>query len=87
MAVVIRLSRHGMKKKPIYRVVAADKERPRDGKYLEVLGIFNPKDTKNIAKLDMERLQYWVSKGAIPSHTVLQILKRTEKETKSSSAA
>lgn len=76
MAVVIRLSRHGMKKKPFYRVVAADKERPRDGKYLEVLGTFNPKDSKNGAALNQERLQFWLSKGARPSQTVSQILKR-----------
>ncbi len=76
MAVVIRLSRHGMKKKPLYRVVAADKDFPRDGRYLEVLGTFDPKNTVGKAELNMERINYWVAKGAKPTANVSQIIKR-----------
>lgn len=79
MSVVIRLSRHGMKKRPFYRVVAADRDFPRDGRYLEVLGTFDPKVTSGLASLNMDRIQYWVSKGAKPSMTVSQILKRNLK--------
>ena len=74
MAVVIRFSRHGSKGKPIYRVVAADKQYPRDGRYLEILGSYNPASKKS--QLDKEKVQGWLSKGAKPSATVKGLLKR-----------
>lgn len=78
MSVVIRLSRHGTKSKPFYRVVAAHKEFPRDGRFLEVLGTYNPKDPTSKGKVNGERVSYWISKGAKPSRTVSQILKRSQ---------
>jgi len=72
MAVVIRFSRHGAKKKPVYRVVAADKQFPRDGRFLEVLGTYNP--TKKDCKLNAERVKYWISAGARPSASVQKII-------------
>lgn len=77
MAVVIRLSRHGMKKKPHYRVVAADKDFKRDGRYLEVLGTYNPRDPANVGSLNMERVQYWISKGAVASERVGSLIKKS----------
>jgi len=72
MAVVIRFARRGAKKNPFYRIVAADKECPRDGRYLEVLGTYNPKD--KTLKVDSDRVKYWHSKGAKTSDTVGQLL-------------
>ena len=80
MSVVIRLSRHGTKSKPFYRVVAAHKEFPRDGRFLEVLGTYNPKDPSSKGKVNGERINFWISKGAKPSRTVAQILKRAASE-------
>ncbi len=77
MAVVIRLTRHGMKKKPIYRVVAADKDFKRDGRYLEILGTYNPKDAANTAALNLERVNYWISKGAQASDRVSDLIKKS----------
>ncbi|EKD50286.1 MAG: 30S ribosomal protein S16 [uncultured bacterium] len=72
MAVVIRFARRGAKGSPFYRIVAADKEFPRDGRYLEVLGHYHPK-TKEI-KLDNERVKYWIDNGAQSSKTIGQLL-------------
>ncbi len=80
MAVVIRMTRHGMKKKPFYRVVAADKDFPRDGRYLEVLGTYDPRISGGKADLNAERIEYWVSKGARPSVSVSHLMKRTFKK-------
>lgn len=74
MAVVIRLSRHGKKDHPFYRVVAADKRYPRDGRYLEILGTFNPK-TKEV-KLNQDKVQGWIAKGALATATVRQLISR-----------
>lgn len=74
MAVVIRFARYGAKGKPFYRIVAADKQFPRDGRYLETLGTYNPKDKSNNIKKD--RVEYWMSKGAKPSETVHRLMKR-----------
>lgn len=79
MAVVIRMSRHGGKKKPFYRIVAADKDFPRDGRYLEILGTYNPKSPGRKGVLKKERIDYWVSKGAKASNAVAQIIKRSAK--------
>jgi len=67
MAIKIRLARGGSKKRPFYRIVAADSRMPRDGRYIEKLGTYNPllpKDSEERVKMDMERVQYWLGQGA-----------------------
>ena len=76
MAVKIRLARHGAKKRPFYRIVAADSESPRDGRFLEKLGTYNPLQEPAKVDLDTDRIKYWIGQGAIPSDTVRSILKR-----------
>ena len=76
MAVKIRLSRKGTKKRPFYRIVAADVEAPRDGKYIENLGTFNPMVEPNAVTLKEERIKYWLTEGAKTSPTVASILKK-----------
>ena len=76
MAVKIRLARHGAKKRPFYRIVAADSESPRDGRFLEKLGTYNPLQDPAQVILDMDRVKFWIGQGATPSDTVKTILKR-----------
>ena len=76
MAVKIRLARHGAKKKPFYRIVVTDSESPRDGKYLENVGTYDPVNTPNRLTLKTERVQYWLGKGATPTDTVKSLLKK-----------
>lgn len=75
MAVVIRFSRHGRKGMPFYRVVAADKQFPRDGRYLEILGTYNPRNKE--ARFNREKIQGWLKVGAVPSPTVMNLLRRS----------
>ncbi len=75
MAVVIRLSRHGKKGEPQYRVVAADEDYKRDGRYLEVIGTYNPKNEARTIQVKAERLKHWVSKGARLTDTVGRLVK------------
>ncbi len=77
MAISLRLSRGGAKKRPYYRIVAADSRAPRDGKYLEQVGVYNPllaKDDENRVKLIEDRIRYWLGVGAQPSDRVLRFL-------------
>ena len=77
MPVVIRLARAGTKKRPVYHVVAADSRFPRDGRFIERLGHFNPllpKDNEARLKLDMDKVKAWMSKGAQPSDRVMRFL-------------
>ena len=74
MAVHIRLSRHGTKKSPFYRIVVADQRHPRDGRFIENIGTFDPGSVA--LNVDRERLEYWRSRGARPSHTLDRLLKR-----------
>lgn len=74
--VVIRLTRRGAKKKPFYRVVAADQRFPRDGRFLEVLGTFDPLKAEDNFKIDAEKASAWIAKGARPSKTVASLLKK-----------
>jgi small subunit ribosomal protein S16 len=74
MAVKMRLTRIGTKGKPVYRVVVADSESPRDGKFLEILGNYNPNPTPAEVILKEERVRYWLEKGAKPTLTVSQLL-------------
>lgn len=77
MAVVIRLSRAGAKKRPFYRLVVADSRYPRDGRFIERVGTYDPKkpkDSPERVKLELERIQYWLSKGAQPSDRIARFL-------------
>lgn len=74
---VIRLSRVGAKKRPHYRIVVIEKEHARDGTYLEILGTYSPLAKPAEIKLDRERYDHWLKKGAQPSETVKSFLKRT----------
>ena len=77
MALKIRLSRAGSKKRPVYRVVVADSRYPRDGRFIEKVGLYNPllkKDDPNRVKLDIERIKEWISKGAKPTDKLAKFL-------------
>lgn len=76
MAVVLRMTRRGAKKKPFYRIVAADSRSPRDGKFLEMLGTYDPLKSENNLKIDLEKVASWINKGAKPSETVASLLKK-----------
>jgi len=79
MSVKIRLARHGAKKRPFYRIVVADNESPRDGKFLEVVGTYNPLMDPAEVNLKDERVKYWMDQGAIPTGTVKNLLKKQGK--------
>jgi len=77
MAMKIRLARGGSKKRPFYRIVAADSRMPRDGRFIEKLGTYNPllpKDSEDRVKMDVERIQAWIEKGAQPTDRVSRML-------------
>ena len=76
MSVKIRLARHGAKKRPFYRIVVADSESPRDGKFLEVVGTYNPLMDPAEVNLKDDRVKYWMDQGAIPTGTVKNLLKK-----------
>ena len=75
MAVKLRLTRVGSKKNPIYRVVVADSRSPRDGRFIEIVGRYNPQTDPSTIDLDEEKIRDWISKGAQPSDSVRQLLK------------
>lgn len=76
MSVRLRLQRHGSKKNPFYRVVAADGRAPRDGRYIEQLGVFHPLvETAKVLNLDLERVDYWLNTGAKPSDRVAALIR------------
>ena len=79
MPVRIRLRRVGTKNVPVYRIVVADGRSPRDGRFIENIGTYDPKKATNNFTVDVERAKHWISKGAQPSDTVRSILKRAEK--------
>ncbi len=76
MSVKIRLARHGTKKKPHYRIVVADIESPRDGRFLEILGTYDPLPDPVEVKIKQDRVHYWMSQGATPTDTVKSLLKK-----------
>ncbi len=76
MSVKIRLARHGAKKRPFYRIVIANSESPRDGKFLETVGTYNPLPDTAEVSLKPDRVKYWLGKGAVPTHTVKNLLKK-----------
>ena len=77
MALKLRLARHGAKKRPYYRIVAADSRAPRDGRFIDIVGSYNPmlpKDSEDRVKLDVEKIQGWLAKGAQPTERVARFL-------------
>jgi small subunit ribosomal protein S16 len=76
MAVKIRLTRAGSKKVPFYRVVAADRRSPRDGRFIEQLGVYDPLRDPVEFRVDQARLDHWIKNGAVPSQTVGELLRR-----------
>jgi len=79
MAVKIRMKRIGAKNTPVFRIVVADGRSPRDGKFIEELGTYQPLKKGDNVTLDLERARYWVSKGAQPSETVASFIKKLSK--------
>ena len=78
MAVIIRLRRDGAKNSPYYRIVVADKHSPRDGKFLELIGTYDPKKKGDNSTLKLERVEHWVKLGARPSDTVRSLIKKAK---------
>ena len=81
MAVRIRLKRTGNKNNPVYRVVVTDSRSPRDGRFIEEIGTYDPKKKGTNFSLDLERATYWIKSGAQPSDTVSSFIKRTIRAT------
>jgi len=77
MAVRIRLTRKGRKKQPFYRIVVADSEAPRDGKFLDIVGTYDPMRNPAAITIDNEKLAAWMKKGAKPTETVESLIKKT----------
>lgn len=75
MAARIRLARVGSKKNPVYRVVVADSRSPRDGRFIEIIGRYNPQSDPSIIELDEAKVKDWIAKGAQPSESVRRLLK------------
>ena len=75
MAVKLRLTRVGSKKNPIYRVVAADSRAPRDGKFIEIVGRYNPQTDPSTVELDNDKVKAWLDKGAQPTESVQKLIK------------
>lgn len=76
MAVKIRLARRGAKKKPFYRIVVADERCPRDGRFIEVVGTYDPLKEPAIVTIKEDRVRHWMGEGAIPTNTVESLLKK-----------
>ena len=78
MSVAIRLRREGALNRPYFKVVVADKRSPRDGKFIEIIGTYDPKKPGNNSTLKLDRVDYWISKGAQPSDTVRSLIKKNK---------
>ena len=76
--VKIRLRRMGAKKAPFYRIVVADSRSPRDGRFIEEIGLYDPLSESNSLHVDLERAKYWIANGAQPTDTVRALLKKAE---------
>ena len=87
MAVSIRLRREGTKNRPYYKVVVADRRSPRDGKFIEIIGAYDPKKPGHNSTLNIDRVEYWISKGAQPSDTVRSLIKKNKKATTTAAPA
>ena len=79
MAVSIRLRREGAKNRPYYKVVVADSRSPREGRFIEIIGTYDPKKPGHNSTLNIDRVEYWISKGAQPSDTVRSLIKKNKK--------
>ena len=79
MAVSIRLRREGTTNRPYYKVVVADSRSPRDGKFIEIIGTYDPKKPDHNSTLQVDRAEYWIARGAQPSDTVRSLLKKNKK--------
>ena len=86
MAVSIRLRREGALNRPYYKVVVADSRSPRDGKFIEIIGTYDPKKTGHNSTLKLDRIDHWISQGAQPSDTVRSLIKKNRKQTTSAPA-
>jgi small subunit ribosomal protein S16 len=86
MAVSIRLRREGAKNRPYYKVVVADSRSPRDGKFIEIIGTYDPKKPDHNSTLKLDRIEHWISKGAQPSDTVRSLIKKNRKQTSAAPA-
>jgi small subunit ribosomal protein S16 len=80
MAVKIRLARHGAKKAPFYRVVVADSRSPRDGRFIDMVGRYNPCTDPSVIELDLEKIDEWIKKGAQPTDTVVRLIESARKD-------
>ena len=80
MAVAIRLRREGALNRPYYKIVVADKRSPRDGKFIEIIGTYDPKKPDRNSTIKLDRAEYWISKGAQPSDTVRSLIQKNKKE-------
>lgn len=78
MAVKIRLKRMGAKKSPFYRVVVADSRYPRDGRFIEEIGYYDPTKTPSVIKIDTEKADKWIKNGAQPTETVKKLIKNAQ---------
>jgi small subunit ribosomal protein S16 len=87
MAVSIRLRREGALNRPYYKVVVADSRSPRDGKFIEIIGTYDPKKTGHNSTLKLDRIDYWISKGAQASDTVRSLIKKNRKQATNAPAA
>ena len=87
MSVKLRLSRAGAKKNAFDRVVVSDTRSPRDGRFIEQVGIYDPTVHPPLVRLKNERIQHWIKSGAVPTRTVAEILQRQEKAAKASAPA
>jgi small subunit ribosomal protein S16 len=79
MAVSIRLRREGAKNRPYYKVVVTDSRSPRDGKFIEMIGTYDPKKPDHNSTLKLDRAEYWIARGAQPSDTVRSLIKKNKK--------
>ena len=86
MAVHIRLSRIGAKKRPFYRIVVTDHRSPRGGRFLELIGTYDPSKDPGLFTVDNARLEYWTKVGAQPSDTVARLISRQAKAAKAAAA-
>src|SRR5918992_1338836 len=87
MAVSIRLRREGAKNRPYYKVVVADSRSPREGKFIEIIGTYDPKKPVHNSTLNVERAEYWIKRGAQPSDTVRSLIKKNKKQAANAPAA
>src|SRR5437879_11028238 len=80
MAVSIRLRREGAKNRPYYKIAVADSRSPRDGKFIEIIGTYDPKKPDHNSTLKLDRAEYWLAQGAQPSDTVRSLIKKNKKQ-------